>query len=231
MTLTSEVGHAKNVANFNLLITAAESYGNKYNPPSLLLQLPQLYTISIIAQDKLASVAIQNTAYKNAVNARKEAFSSLQQIFTDVLTTLETCTSSGKNLELVREFHRKIHGNGLNKDTIKSFKLSYEQAAQLFDGLLSVLLSEPDYNPVDTTLSITNMQSTLEWLKQQNKAKSLAFDAIKNIRKERNIVLYHPETGLLAIAAEVKKYLHTIFDFESPQLKSINKLRFKKPKM
>lgn len=232
MTKQSEVGHAKIVSNFNLLIAAAESYGNNYNPKKLHLQLPQLYTASIIAQDKLASVSIQNTAYTNVVNSRKEAFKGLQELSCRIVDSLYAGGATPEALELAKQYNRKMHGIRTVSDPpiIGKIKLSYEQAVQYFSGLIATAENEPGYAPEDEALSIENLKKMLDWLIQQNKAKTLAFDAIQNIRSERNGVLYHPETGLIRIAEEVKKYIENDFGYSSPQFKQVNKLRFKKPK-
>lgn len=229
----SEVGHAKNVSNFNLLIAAAESYGSNYNPSKLSLQLPQLYTLSIIAQDKLASVSIQNTAYTNAVNSRKEAFKGLQELSARITKTLEECGAGSATLEAAKEYNRKIHGKIIPTDppVTGKIKLSYEQVVQLFEGLISTAENEPAYTSEDEQLNVKNLKALLEWLIQQNKAKTLAFNAIKNIRIERNAALYHPETGLLRVAEEMKKYIESTFGYSSAQFKQVNKLRFRKPKL
>lgn len=231
MIKISEGGHAKNVANFNMLVSYAERYGAKYNPTQLALQLPQLYTVSIIAQDKLTSVTIQNTSYRNTVNARREAFCGLQELSAGVTDAFEKCGAPSQKVEIVKDFNRKIHGIGIVADlsSKSKIKLTYDQAVQLFEGLIGVVQSEPHYTPDDHALSLQTLQSMLEWLTQQNKAKHLAFTALKNIQKERNIVLYHPETGLLAIANGIKKHVFEVFGEKSPQFRQVSKIRFKKP--
>ncbi len=233
MASKSEVGHVRNVTNFNLLIAAAESYNHGYNPPKIALQLPQLYTIAIIAQDKLASVTIQNTAYTNTVNARKEAFKGLQELFSKILKELETVSTNPKILAAAREYHKKIHGISTANEVqnTRKIKLSYDQAVYLFTGLIALAESEPKYLPEETALKVENLQEMLHWLTQQNKAKTLAFNAMKNIRIERDLVLYHPETGLLAIAEAVKKHIESVYGIQSTQYKKVHKLRFKQPKL
>ena len=56
MSSTSEVGHAKNVANFADLIAYCTAYGATYNPSKTALQLTSLNTLLTSAQTELSSV-------------------------------------------------------------------------------------------------------------------------------------------------------------------------------
>ena len=49
MASTSEVGHAKNVANFQDLIEFVTAYGATYNPSKNSLKLPQLIALKASA--------------------------------------------------------------------------------------------------------------------------------------------------------------------------------------
>jgi len=44
MASTSETGHAKNVANFEVLISFCSGYGASYSPSKNALKIPQLQT-------------------------------------------------------------------------------------------------------------------------------------------------------------------------------------------
>jgi hypothetical protein len=68
MASTSEVGHAKNVANFQDLIEFVIGYGTTYNPSKNSLKLPQLIALKGNAQSKLNDVIAKNTIYNNKVN-------------------------------------------------------------------------------------------------------------------------------------------------------------------
>ncbi len=64
----SEVGHAKNVANFQDLIEFVIGYGATYNPSKNSLKLPQLIALKGNPQSKLNDVIAKNTIYSNKVN-------------------------------------------------------------------------------------------------------------------------------------------------------------------
>lgn len=56
MASTSEIGHAKNVANFQDLIEFVTAYGATYNPSKNSLKLPQLIALKASADATLADV-------------------------------------------------------------------------------------------------------------------------------------------------------------------------------
>lgn len=88
MASTSETGHAKNVANFQDLISFVTGYGATYNPNKNVLKLPQLTTLYTASQTTLADVVTKNTAYNNKVNERVVAFSNLKSLSTRLINAL-----------------------------------------------------------------------------------------------------------------------------------------------
>ena len=70
MASTSEVGHAKNVANFQDLIEFVTGYGESYNPSKNSLKLPQLIALKASAVSNLADVITKKTNYNKKVNER-----------------------------------------------------------------------------------------------------------------------------------------------------------------
>jgi len=67
---TNETGHAKNVANFEQLISFCTGYGATYNPAKAALKLTALNTLFTTAQTSLATVKDKFNAYSVAVDAR-----------------------------------------------------------------------------------------------------------------------------------------------------------------
>ncbi len=70
----SETGHAKNVANFQSLISFCSGFGAVYNPSKESLKIPQLQSLLQSAQDKINSTITQKTSFDNATNSRRNAF-------------------------------------------------------------------------------------------------------------------------------------------------------------
>lgn len=57
--MKSETGHAKNIANFQDLISFCQGYGASYNPTKESLKIPQLLALYQLAQDKLNATKTQ----------------------------------------------------------------------------------------------------------------------------------------------------------------------------
>ena len=150
MASTSEVGHAKNVANFQDIIAFVKGYGATYNPSKNSLKLPQLETLYTEAKDSLNNVTAKNTTYNNAVNERVEAFEDLRLLSTRLVNALETTDASDEKIEDAKGFNRKMQGKRASKieipldpntpapKTISSSQQSYDQLIQHFEGMIKL---------------------------------------------------------------------------------------------
>jgi hypothetical protein len=74
MPSTSETGHAKNVANFEDVITFCTGYGPQYDPTKPAIKLASLNTLFTDAKSALTDLNTTIPAWINAVNARELAF-------------------------------------------------------------------------------------------------------------------------------------------------------------
>lgn len=242
MASTSEVGHAKNVANFQDLIAFCVGYGTAYNPSKDSLKIPQLNTLFTTAQGNLANVTTKNTEYSNAVNQRIEAFQDLRPLSTRLVNALEATNATKEKIDDAKGFNRKIQGQRASKKeepvdpnepapkTISSSQQSYDQLIQHFDGLISVLESESSYTPNETYLQIVTLKTKSQDLKDNNEAVATAYTNISNARIERNKTLYNDDIGLVDTASEVKKYVKSVFGATSPEFGQIKGIKFKKEK-
>ncbi|MBL7801562.1 MAG: hypothetical protein JNL95_12655, partial [Chitinophagales bacterium] len=70
MPSTSEVGHAKNVANFEHLISFCTGYVSSYNPSKNSIKLTALNNQLTEAQKAIAEVTAKTVSYNNNVNVR-----------------------------------------------------------------------------------------------------------------------------------------------------------------
>ena len=68
---TQETGHAKNVANFQHLISFLRGYGAPYNPTKTLLKLPNLITLQATGHSDIGTVVTDNTALTYSKIAEK----------------------------------------------------------------------------------------------------------------------------------------------------------------
>ena len=243
MASISEVGHAKNVANFQDLIEFVIGYGATYNPSKNSLKLPQLIALKDNAQSKLNDVIAKNTIYNNKVNERMVAFGNLKSFSTRLVNALQTTDATNETINNAKTFNRKMQGkkasttqaptdpNAPAPATISTSQQSYDQLIQHLTGLKSVLETEPSYTPNEIELQIATIDSKIADLSVKNTAVATAYTNISNSRISRNETLYTNENGIYETASEVKKYIKSVFGASSPQYNQISGIKFSKPRL
>ena len=243
MASTSEVGHAKNVANFQDLIEFVIGYGTTYNPSKNALKLPQLIALKASADATLADVITKNTNYNNKVNERMVAFSNLKSFSTRLVNALQTTDATNETINNAKTFNRKMQGkkasttqastdpNAPAPATISTSQQSYDQLIQHLAGLKSVLETEPSYTPNEVELQIATIDSKIADLSAKNTAVATAYTSISNSRISRNETLYTSENGIYETASEVKKYIKSVFGASSPQYNQVSGIKFSKPRL
>ena len=239
MASTSEVGHAKNVANFQDLIEFVTGYGATYNPSKNALKLPQLIALKASADTTLADVITKNTNYNNKVNERITAFSGLKSLSTRLVNALQTTEATTETIGNAKTFNRKMQGKKASSSqtptdpntpaptTISTSQQSYDQLIQHLAGLTSVLEAETSYTPNETDLQVATLQTKIADLTAKNTAVATAYASISNSRIARNETLYSSSTGLVETANEVKKYIKSVFGASSPQFAQVKGIQFK----
>lgn len=243
MATFSEIGHAKNIANFQQLIAFVEGYGTTYNPSKNALKLPRLNALVTLSQTHLEEVITKNTIYNNAVNERIIEFANLKGLSTRIINALETTDATDEKINNAKTFNRKLQGkrasqpttsadtNAAPPNTISASQQSYDQQIQHLGGLIAVLQSEASYTPNETDLTIASLTTKQANLNAKNNAVAVAYVNVSNSRITRNNTLYSNETGLVEIAAEVKKYIKSIFGATSQEYALVKGIQFKKIKM
>ena len=63
-------------------------------------------------------------------------------------------------------------------------------------------------------------------MRAKNSAVINAVTSLNNARIHRNKILYAKNTGLYDIAMEVKAYINAIFGTNSPEFKTVSKIKF-----
>ena len=239
MASTSEIGHAKNVANFQDLIEFVTAYGATYNPSKNSLKLPQLIALKASADATLADVITKNTNYNNKVNERITAFSGLKSLSTRLVNALQTTDATTETIGNAKTFNRKMQGKKASSSqtptdpntpaptTISTSQQSYDQLIQHLAGLTSVLEAETSYTPNETDLQVATLQTKIADLTAKNTAVATAYASISNSRIARNETLYSSSTGLVETANEVKKYIKSVFGASSPQFAQVKGIQFK----
>lgn len=245
MASTSETGHAKNVANFEDLISFCTGYGGSYNPTKPAISIAALTTLHSNAEASLQGVTSAKNAFAVATNQRQTAFDPLRKLATRIVNALDATEATDKLVKDAKTINNKIQGKRADNkspkpaasDTeaaedkkISVSQQSYDALIENFGKLIDLVGTEPTYAPNETELQISTLQANLGNLKATNTTVVNAYTNFSNSRITRNSILYAPTSGLVDIASDVKKYVKSVFGATSPQFKQVSKLEFRKVK-
>ena len=243
-----ETGHAKNVANFEDLISFCTGYGASYNPGKTSLKLSSLTALHTLADTKIAAVNAVQTPWSNAVAARDILFKPLSGLITRVVNALESSDIPAQVVDNAKTIARKIQGRRATpKDTpppadpavpeeetpknISASQMGFDNRIDNLDKLIQLLSAQTAYAPNETDLTTATLTTLLADMKAANKVVINTYTPLSNARIDRDDILYKAETGLVDIAAGVKKYVKSVFGATSPQFKQVSGLLFSpKPK-
>ena len=245
MATNSDINHAKNVTNFETLISVVISLGATYNPSKDSLKLPALQTLHSAATDSMTALKNAESATATAVDTRELAFKSIGSLFTRINNALKASNSTVQADDTAKSIFRKLHGKrasaklteeqkaillaeGKEVNQNSNSQMGYDDRVENFESLISFLQTVPEYNPNEEELKITTLQALLSDLKAKNISvmqNRIAEDTVRGVRKS---VQNTPLTGLVDIANDVKSYIKSVFGVNSTQYKLVSKLRFVK---
>jgi hypothetical protein len=245
MTNTTESGHAKNVANFENLISFCKGYEAAYNPSKENLKLLALNNLLASSQAGLQLVKSTKTNFDNATNVREIGFEPFKKLCTRIVNALEATDASTQTVDDAKTINRKIQGKRADNTPLSSERgvggevpiaidnhISVSQQGidnmiDHFSKFIQLLSAEPMYNPNETDLKVSELNNRLTNLKTYNSAAISAGTDYSNARIARDTILYGTNTGLVDIAWEVKKYVKSVYGTSSPQFKQISGLLFR----
>ena len=219
MISTSEVGHAKNIANLNLLNTNIIALGAIYVPsnPKILLTNLQLF-------------------YTNGFNQQKPLNRELTKLRKAYKAT-EGVTPA--QLEDLMTIIRKL--KGVSKTKIKepidpaaaavqysTSQLSYDQRTNNMDLLIALLQNTPNYNPNEIEYKVATIAAKKALMLAKTQAVANTYIPLNNARSTRNKTFYNNPDNVVDLANTAKDYIFTILDADSEQYKAIARIKFKK---
>ena len=242
MPSTSEVGHAKNVANFQDLITYCTGYGATYNPPKPALQLASLNTLLASAQTELSNVTTAKNNFDTATGDRQVAFENLKPLATKIFNFLAVTDATEQTIADAKTINNKLQGRrsgtpietpipdgGTVPNTVSVSRQSYDMLTENFSSLIDLVSSIPSYTPNETELTTASLTTFRDNLQTANTNVINTEVAYSNTRISRDNVLYAEGTGLVDIASNVKKYAKAIFGATSPEYKQVSGIKFTRP--
>lgn len=239
----TETGHAKNVANFQTIISYCTSYGSKYQPSPATLTVANLQTQWIAADEILDNCKTTETAFDNATDARRDFFADIKKLGTKVVNALIVSGVADSIVEGAKTINRKLQGQratplpepikaedgvDITPKTISASQQGFDSLVEHVTGLLELVSSQPEYNPNEEELKVASLQTYLAGLKTTNTNVINANTTWSNDRIERNRQLYAEKLGVVDTCLSVKSYIKSAFGATSPQYKQVGGLGFKK---
>ncbi|MGE0635862.1 MAG: hypothetical protein AB7G44_01625 [Bacteroidia bacterium] len=256
MASTSETGHAKNVANLNVIISRCTGYGGRYNPSNPSLTLPNLQNLYNNSFNAIEAISPLKQPFITAVNERQVKYAAMEKLTTKIVNALDA--SAGVSDEIVNDAKtivRKIRGarKGTKKKlvtvptpptgpgpipptpiedpvTISVSQQSYDQQYQHFSQLLALVAAQPTYTPNEVELQTATLTIFKNDLNTANQNVVSATTPYLQALATRDSFLYTPETGLVDTAYEVKKYVKSVPSITSAEFKQISGLKFTRPR-
>ena len=236
MPSTSEVGHAKNVANLQKLTEQVITFTN-YNPPVENLKIVNLQALYTAASIKLTDVEDKRHANKNAITLRQSAFENLKSTSTKIINHLEILGLPQGTIDQAKSLNRIIQGgqkktttppdeNGQPAPTASISRQSYTQQAENFGILLQLLATIPSYAPNEDDLKLVNLNAYKDSLVSSTQSVDQTEAELNTKLIERDNLLYADGTGLYSIAQKVKKYVKSLYGATSPEYANVSNIQF-----
>ena len=245
MASVSDNSHAKNVTNFDSLISAVITIGAAYNPSKDSIKLSALQSLLTSAKESLIALKNAESANSTAIDVRELAFKPTGSLFTKVSNALKASNSSVQADETAKTIFRKLQGkrasakltdeekaaleaDGKEVNQISASQMGYNERVDNFEKLISFLQTIPEYNPNEEELKIEALKGIFTDLKTKNSDVVKTNLVLETARGVRNDVLYKPLTGVVDISSDVKSYIKSVFGATSTQYKLVSKLRLAK---
>jgi autotransporter adhesin len=250
-----ESGHAKNMANFDELITYVVGYGTIYKPNKSSIQLVALQTLQPKVHNAMTTVNQLNVVLIAARAARKTAFAPLSKLITRIVnaekasdTNLQTHETVKSLVRMLRGEHSKAKstqviaatapatGSASTTTTVPSATtvstgnkshVDKDTVLNTLDKLIQTLIGIPEYKPFEADITTDALRTLYNDLHAKNAAVVTAHAQLSNANIARYEICYKPNTGMVDLTSDVKSYVKSVYGAVSPQYKQISKLKFK----
>ena len=235
MASSSETGHAKNIANLELLNVTNAGFGAAYNPSNPLYKLPAMVAKHVSCNKLQGDVNTAKGVFEPFQNARVVEFKAGKALARRLRTAAKTCGAGVGFYNDVDTIVSKILGDRFSKAKgtaadpagTSASQMSYDNTVNNFDGLAKMLKAQPMYAPNEADLSVaaaTAKAASLDSINSNVKNSAVGYN---NAIIARDKGLYADETGLCAVGQGSKDYVKQVFGYDSPEYKLVSKIKFK----
>lgn len=235
MASTSEVGHNKNVANFNAVYQVLQEMGTLYNPTNQSIKLENLEPIKQLLQNNIQELNNKLPLYKNAVAKREIEIQPLSKTITKALNYAKSTVINQADKENIKTQADKLRGQRTTKpkttettstETISTSQLSYDSRIANLQTLIEQLASYPQYTPNETEIKIETLQNLKNTLAESSAQVNAAANTLITARANRNKALYTDTNNVINLIKDIKAYLKSVGDPAKPYYNAIVKLKF-----
>ena len=251
MASTNETGHAKNVAHLKELISYCKTYQEKYNPARMSLTIKGLEDLLHRSEAELQQVKTTKIDLNKFTIVRQAKFKDLKPFATQIVNAFAAAGASKAEITGAQSYIRKMQGKrakaieevvitdpeaestvpeAQEDKHISVAQTSYDNLVEHFSKLVETVSLFDGYKPNEAELSAQGLQSTLKTLQETNQSVIDRYTLWSAARISRDTALYTPIVGLFDTAADVKKYVKSVFKASSPQYRQISGLKFTKVK-
>lgn len=239
MPSNSETGHAKNIANFQLIIDACTGYGPSYKPSDADLALPALNTKKAACAAAHSAVKDPLAIYGQAVGDREALYATVDPLTTSILNMFQLTDAPANVKKSAKTIADKIRGANRKRKSPpppgeapeandhSTSQRSFVMIADNFESLISIVKAEPTYNPAEDNLKVAVLETLHAQMLSLNTTTDNAFKALNTVRTVRNQLLY-ATGGLVDTVLDVKKYVKAAFGSRSSKYKEISGLEFRR---
>lgn len=241
MASTSETGHAKNVANFKLILSLLNELGTTYNPVLAAIKMAALDTKAGECDAALSEVERCLNPYKNEVNARDREYAKMKDLTINARAALKGCGAGEDVMKDARGMVNKILGRRTGPKPVKDpenpdwdpksvSQQSFDMRRANFSEFVGFLSTQTIYLPNEAELKASALRTYVDGLGLFNDNVNAAYAPLVQARKDRDIVMYGLETGMSELTGIVKGYCKSVLGVKDPMFKKINGIKIKRPK-
>jgi len=238
------MSNARNVESLARLVGFCTGLGGQYNPGNQNLQLANMQTLLSNARELLDKVSTAKTAFENVTDHRELVYDDLRDIVGRIIAELKSSGATSQSIANAQTMARKIKGirhkaepesealpdSGEVKPAKRRARgLDYVNVAHHFGKLLETLAVEPNYEPNVPALQVTELIAKLDAMRQANDEVIKATVALRNVRIERDVLLYAGNSSLIVTGRKAKNKIKALFGYGGKDYESVREIRFTKP--
>jgi len=232
-----ETGHFVNLSNFGKLISYLYSLPN-YAPDAVELRLPQLENLKTSLEAATQNLVTSAAMLQQNINDRQQLYTQTRKLAMRLMRYLEASSTDHEAIKDVKSHYKLLFAQKLTKisnvaedgtvseKTYSSNRLSFDSLAENFQKMYERISIMIDYAPTDNTLQIPNLQQKYQELLTTNTLLNNQYQAVYNARNTRDLLMYQKDTGLVDVAARVRKYVQYQYGFQSEAAQYVKNINF-----